>query len=150
MGVQTVGNVDTTQFILYDYPAIRKDDGVFLQDAGRVIPLEPFTLVAKIAATGKYVPYSDETAVDGTAIPAGIYIGDQILAADLVAGDVVDAPILLTGVRFADSKLVIESAKTLATIIAVGTINARTVEDELMRLQLIPENVIDISNFENS
>ena len=150
MGVQVVGNVDTTQFILYTFPSLRKDDAVILQDAGRATPLVQYTLMAKIAATGKYVPYTDETAVDGTAIPAGIYMGDDIAAADLVAGDVVDAPILFFGARFADTKLVIENSKLLTTIIAVGTINARTVEDELVRLTLIPENFVNISNFENT
>ena len=150
MAVQARKNIDTTQFILYSYPALRKDDAVILQDAGRAAVMAPFTLMAKIAASGKFTPFIDETATDGTALPAGIYLGDEIATADLVAGDIVDAPILIFGARFADSKLVIENAKTLGTIIAVGTINARTVEDELTRLTLIPENVVDISNFENA
>jgi len=150
MAVQARRDIDTTPFILFSYPAVRKDNGVLLQDGGRAVPLVSFTLLAKVAASGKFVPFTDETAVDGTAIPAGIYIGDDVAAADLVAGDVIDAPVLLFGARFADDKLVIENAKTLATIIDVGTVNARTVEDELISISLIPENVIDISNFENT
>ncbi len=149
MQVQARLDNDNTPFILLSLPAVINKAGVLLQDGGRAAVLFQYTLLSKIAATGKLVPYTDETAVDGTAIPYGIYMGCDILAADLVAGDVVDVQVLEGGAWFDKEKLVIENAKTLATVIAAATVNNRTVDDELRRLSLYSEETIEISSFEN-
>ncbi len=150
MSVQNSGNIDTRPFILESGPAAyRKDAETLLQDGGRGSDLLSRTLMAKIAVGGKVVPYTDETATNGTAIPFGVFdpegVFGDIPQQDIIDGDVLDIPILLFGAAFDKDKLVIENAKTLDTIIAVGTINARTVEDELRRNALIAVDTISAS-----
>ncbi len=147
--VQKSLNVDTRPFILEDFHTYRKDQETLFQDAGRGADLLSRTLMAKIAATGKVVPYTLETATNGTAIPFGVFdpegtFGD-IPQQDIIDGDVEGLPIVMFGAAFDKDKLVIENAKTLDTIIAVGTINARTVEDELRRNSLIAVDTISAS-----
>jgi len=155
MGVQNRVDIDTRPFILESLPSCKRiDKAVILTDAARTTPLLSRTLMAKIAATGKWVTYTDETAVDGTAKPAGIYdpegsLGD-IPAADIVAGDITDVPIIIFGALFDDSKLVIENSLTLSTIIATGTIQSETVSDALIKLSLIPQSTISGSLPENA
>lgn len=154
MGVQNRLDIDTRPFILEELPVCKRiDRAVIAQDAGRVEDLLSRTLMAKIAATGKWVPFTDETAVDGTAKPAGIYdpegeLGD-IATADIVAGDVTDVPIIIFGALFDDSKLVIENSKTLDTVIAATTVQAETVADALRKISLIPQSTISGSLPEN-
>lgn len=149
MNVQTRIDNNVTTFILLSLPAAINQNAVILTDGARAIPLEKYTLMAKIVATGKWVPFTDETAVDGSAIPTGIYMGPQIAAADIVAGDVADNQILEAGAYFAESKLIIENAKTMDTIVATGTVNAKTVRDHLKAIALYGEDTVDISSFEN-
>lgn len=150
MGVQNQTDVDTRPFILESGPdAYRKDAEILLQDGSRATDLLSRTLMAKIVATGKVEPYNDETATNGTAIPYGVFdpegsFGD-IPKQDIIDGDVEGLPILLFGAAFDKDKLVIENSKLLTTIIAVGTINARTVEDELRRNSLIAVDTISAS-----
>lgn len=121
----------TNKFILQELPeAIRVDDGVLLQDAGRgVVALLQFTLLGKIAATGKWVPY-DATAVDGSAAVPGILLSADVTGAALVAGDVTGQSILKFGARCDVGKLVLENG-TLATIVG-ATLEQRQVEDMLV------------------
>ncbi len=154
MTAQARVDVNTTPFILYDYPASRRDNAVIAQDAGRAADLAPYTLMSQIAATGKWVPFTDETATNGTAIPRGIFVPSElqgaIAQADIVAGDVVDVPIITFGAKFDEGKLVIENSKTLDTIIATTTVNAKTVRQALEEQTLIPVNTRTASLPENS
>lgn len=154
MSVQVRQNLTTEPFITYSHDCIRKDQETLLTDAGRTTPLLSRTLMSKIAATGKWVPFTDETAVDGTAIPQGIYdpegVRGEIAAADIAAADVVDIPIVIFGAIFDRDRLVIENSKTLATIIGAATIHAKTVEDALRERSLIAENQISVSSYENA
>ncbi len=127
------------------------DDAVILQDAGRTAILVYGTVMAKISASQKWTPFIDETAVDGTAIPQGIYVGNDIPAADLVAGDISDSAILAgAGCMVARDQITIENSKTLATVITVGTTDLRTVEDQLANRGIYVEDTVDISEFENA
>jgi hypothetical protein len=121
------------------------------QDVARVDPLLRNTAMAQIAASKKWVPFTDETLLTGEAIVRGIYRGDDIPAADLVAGDVTDVPIVVGGAAatFDTEQLVIENAKTLNTVVAAGTVNAHRVEDDLNRIGLFAESTVDIDEFEN-
>lgn len=154
MGIQNRLDIDTRPFILEELPVCKRlDRAVIAQDAGRTTDLESRTLMAKIAATGKWVPFTNEAATDGTAKPAGIYdpegeLGD-IAAADIAAGDVTDVPIIIFGALFDDSKLIIENSKTLDTVIAAGTVQAETVADALRKISLIPQSTISGSQPEN-
>ncbi|KPK96014.1 hypothetical protein AMJ80_02415 [bacterium SM23_31] len=154
MGLQTRLDIDTRPFVLEELPSCKRlDNAVLLQDAGRSGDIEPRTLMARIAATGKWVTYTDETATDGTAIPAGIYDPEgnlgAIAEADIQAGDVEDLPILIFGALFDRDLLVIENSKTLGTIIAATTVNAQTVEEALKKISLIPQNTDSGSAVEN-
>jgi hypothetical protein len=90
-----------------------------------------FTLA--ITANGKWVPF-DPANVDGSEVPQGIYVGADIAAADLVAGDVVDKPIIFHGIRFDADKLVFDDGvTTLDTQLSSGL----TVREELAHLTMI-------------
>lgn len=148
MNVQTSIVNKVLAFILYGIGYSRPDQTI-LTDAGRTTVLAFGTLMAKIAATQKWVPFTDETATDGTASPQGIYIGPDIAAADLVAGDIADAHILVGQASVDADQLVIENSKTLNTIIGVTSVNARTVKDQLAFRGLFVEDTIQISAQEN-
>lgn len=147
MSVQTNLDIDTTPFILLELPrASRVDNAVLLQDAGRTTPLAPYTLMAQIAASGKWVPWTSATATNGAAIPAGIFlpsdIQGEITAAQLVAGDVKDVSILTFGAQFDKAKLVIENSLTLATVVnpsdATNKYMVKTCQQILLEKSLIP------------
>ena len=149
MTVQASGSNLNFPFVLSGDSLI-KDTETLLQDAGRSAVLAFGTLMAKVAASGKWVPLTDETATDGTATARGIYLGDEVAAADLVAGDVVGAPILVGSACTIDSQqLTIENSKTLATVVGAATVNARTVEDDLASFGIFVESTIDIDELEN-
>lgn len=150
MAVQNSSNNANIPFILSGV-GLSRDDQVILTDAGRAIPLAPFTLMSKVAATQKWVPFTNEAAVDGSAIPQGIYIGDEIAAADIVAGDITDVFILVgKDVTVDVDQIVVENAKTLDTVITVGTTDLRTVRDHLANRGIFTEETVDISGFENA
>ncbi len=131
--------------------ALSRDDQVLLTDAGRVIPLAPFTVLAKVAATQKWVPFTNAAATDGSAVPQGIYIGESVTAAAIVAGDIVDLNVLLGGAITIDvDQLVIENSLTLDTVITVGTTDLRTVRDHLANRGIFVEDTVDISSFESA
>jgi len=146
--VQKRTDVDTRPFVLEGHPK-NLGNAVFEQDGGRSGDLETFTLLAQISANGKFTSYTDETATDGTADPGGIYLGATIPEQDIIDGDVSLVAILTDNATFDDTRLIIENSKLLATIIAAGTVNARTVEDVLRRRQLIPVSTINRAGFEN-
>jgi len=126
------------------------DDAVLAQDAGRSVPLVLGTVLSRILATGKYVPFTDETATDGTAQPSAVYLGADIPAADLVAGDVEDSIVVLGGSIILDKqRVVIENSKLLTTVIAATTVNARTVEDSLNMRGIFLGDSDDSTSFEN-
>lgn len=116
MAMQNQLDNSTRPFILYNYPSNRKK-GTIKQDLSRATVLKQYTVLGKIAATGLYVPLTSATATDGSAIPAGIYIGEDIPAATLVAGNVTDCDILTSGARFDEALLVLENSVTIDTVI---------------------------------
>ncbi len=150
MSVQNRLDIVNKSFILDASLSATKDSLTILQDAGRAAPLVFGTLMAKVAASGKYVPFINEAATDGTALPIAVYIGADIPTADLVAGDVVDKICLLGGDVIIDkNRLVIENAKTLATVIGAVTIHAKTVEDVLNDRGIFMGESDDSTSFEN-
>jgi hypothetical protein len=151
MAVQSRLNIDTTPFFLSGNMAVR-DDELIKQDLGRTVDLAQYTLMSQEAATGKWVPFTDETATDGTAIPRGIYSGEDIPFAKIVDSDV-PAFIVVGGggiATFDKDKLIIENSKALDTVIDSGTVNAHTVEDDLRRIGLFTQYTVDATRYENS
>lgn len=150
MSVQNRQDQSNKPFILDSGLAVTKGSGILLTDGGRATPLLFGTLLAEISATGKLVPYSDETAVDGTATPAGIYIGNDIPAADIVAGDIEDLQYLKgCSVLIDKEQLVIENAKTISTVIGAGSVGAKTVEKSMNELGIFLGSSENITEFEN-
>jgi len=94
-----------------------------------------------VTSVAKYVPLT-AVGVNGEASVAGIYIGDDILAATLVASDVTDAVMLKGDAYFDKNQLVLENSLTLASVLPSG----KTVEQELAALGLLAEDTIDISS----
>ena len=131
---------------------IYRDNETILTNAGRTTPLKQFTLMAQVVATGKWVPLTDVTATTGAAIAKGVYVGDDITAAALVAGDVTGCPIVVGGdlSTFDGGQLIIENSVTLATVVGATTVTAHRVSDDLARIGLYAESVVDIENFENA
>jgi hypothetical protein len=152
MNNQTLTNFDMEPFFLDGSP-IEKIDSVIIQDAQRATPLLFGTLMAQIAASKKYTPFINEAAVDGTAYPCGIYLGADILAADLVAGDATGCIIAVRGNPisfYTTSGLTIENNKTLDTVIGAATIHAKTVRQHLLELGFKFEGTVSIDKYENT
>lgn len=150
MAVQTAINNSTVPFIRSGETVVREAATVS-QDAGRTTPLVFGTLMAKKTADGEWVPFTNAAATDGTAIPRGFYLGDEISAASLVAGDVTDVPILVGGgaATLDRDQIVIENSLTLGTVIGSG-VASYTVEDAINSVGLFPEFTVDIDEFENA
>lgn len=99
-----------------------------------------------VAENGKGVPF-DAEAVDGSEIPSGIFMGADITAAALVAGDVVDNAVIYSGLKFDEAKLVFDNGTdTLDTVMATG----RTIRAELELMDLVAQTVDVTTNFENA
>lgn len=150
MSVQVSKNNSNLPFVLESGLTVENDQGVLFQDAGRAADLVFGTALAMIVVTKKLVPYSNEAAIDGSAIPHGVYTGETILAADIVAGDVADVQYIKGGACMLDkNQLVIENAKTLDTVIGAGTLTASTVEKEFNKLGIFFAATESITGFEN-
>lgn len=106
------------------------DNETIAQDALRVAFLAEYTVMAQIATganAGKWVPWSNLTADDGSAFPLSILMVDGgISAAQIAAGDVSGAYLLIggAGVKIDGSQLVFDagvgggcSALSLASIL---------------------------------
>lgn len=143
--VQTDNNLQ--DLVIFGHAAVKQGQ-TLKQDAGRSGDLVHNTLMAKVAATGKWIPFTNEASTDGTAIPQGIYIGDDITEADIKAGDVEDLQILVGAWVVIDKNLLtIENSKLLTTVITVGTTDLRTVEDHLAESGIFMQDTIEISSF---
>jgi hypothetical protein len=145
MAVQGRLNLATYTFILSGQ-AYALTNETLKQDAGRAADLLANTVVSLDPVTNKWVPFTDEAAVDGTEKPTGVIL-DTVAQADIVAGDVTGISVLVgAGCAVDKSMLVIENAKTLLTVI--GTLNI-TVEQCLRWAGIYMEPTIDITSFEN-
>ena len=148
MSVQNSANVTNFPFIL-DGNSKDKPLETIAQDAGRTVDLARYTLMSYNPTTTKWVPFTDETATDGTQIPSGIVLATVEYEA-IVAGDVEDVPILIANAEFDQNQLVIENSKTLATIVNVPTSLNKSVEELLRWAGLIASDTIPIDEFENA
>lgn len=157
MAVQ--GRVDLTSvpFFLSGRTVVR-DAEVILTNGARTTPLKQYTLMGQVAASRKWVPLTDVAALDGSNTARGIYVGDDIPAAALVAGDVANCPVVVGGdlATFDSSLLVIENSVTLNSVVSDdpagadnGVVNTRIVADDLARIGFYAEATVDIDNFEN-
>ena len=147
MAVQSRQDYSSTPFILQG-SGLSKTKQTLLQDAGRSGDLLRHTLMAYNPTTAKWVPYTDETATDGTQIPAGIIMA-SVTEASIIAGDVINIPILVRGLVVDKNALVIENSLTLATIVNVPAGLNKSVEELLRGTGIFMQNTTGINRFEN-
>ena len=100
-----------------------------------------------LTGTGTATAGTGGTGVD---LPQGIYMGDAITAATLVAADVVDLPILLRGAMFDEDKLVLENSLDLDDVVGAGDPGAKTIRDILIDRNLVPTTTSTINAAENA
>lgn len=125
-----------------------KQSQTLKQDAGRSGDLVWATVMAKVSATQKWIPFTNEASTDGTAIPQGIYVGSDITEAVIIAGDVEDLEILVgAGVSIDQNLITIENSKTLLTVITVGTTDIRNVEDHLAEIGIFMQDTTEVSSY---
>ena len=100
-----------------------------------------------ITADGDYVPLAID-GVGGAEYVAGIFLGAEILAATIVAGDVANQLALLGGnlTVTGDDVVLDDGVMTLDTVLPSG----KTVNEELALLGIFTEDTVDISSFENA
>ena len=151
MAVQTRVNNDTTPFVLGCQSLIKK--GVIAQNGARTTVLKKYTVLAQVASTGKYTPYVSGTTTTGASVPTAIYMGDDIAAADLVAGDIEDVDILVGGGCLVDKNQVVFDDGTLTNAsVVIAIANAfwtLTAEKCLGLFGIYQQDTIDISEIEN-
>ena len=107
-----------------------KDQETILTDGSRTVPLAFGTIMSKLSATGKWVPFllANLGASDGSQYPAGILVADGgYTAAQYSAADITNAPILVGGGVKVDSQQIIfdkgsTGVATAATLASVPTV----------------------------
>lgn len=121
------------------------------QNAARTTALLYGTVMAYNATTQMWVPFVGLADVEGESVPRGVYLGDDILAATLVAGDVEDIAILLGGCCRIDGQLLVwdDDTRSAVSIVNPGTIEARTAGQCLADVGIFIEDTEDISEYEN-
>jgi hypothetical protein len=148
MAVQTRQDNSTEPLILSDSSDVRNEN--VAQNGQRALILAKGTVMAQIAATRLWTPWINTAGVDGSAVPRGILL-DDILAADLVVGDVEDVPMLIGNARVNESAVIFD-ADTLSadSVIGAGTIHAKTGRAALLtEANIRLELTIAISEHEN-
>jgi hypothetical protein len=149
MPVQNRSDNTNIPLILSDDSLVRSE--TIAQDAQRTTDLLYGTVMAKNATTGFWVPFTVLNDVAGESVPRGIYLGNDIEAADLVDGDIVGQPILV-GNATVNESLVVWDDDTLdaESIVNPGTIEARQAREALADAAgIFLELTVDISEFEN-
>jgi len=98
-----------------------------------------------VTADGDYVPLDPDDLLGGADV-AGIYIGDAVTAAKIVAGDVSNSPVLVGGkCTIDDDMLVFENSLTLASVMPDG----KSVREALEDLGIFPESTLDIDSHQS-
>lgn len=149
MAVQVRLNNQTNKLILSDDSLVR--NGTIAQYAGRTTPILQNTVVAFNATSRQWVPFNSLVQTNGESVPRGIYLGDDLLAADVADDDIEDCAILV-GNATVDEDLLIWDDDTLSanSIVNPATIEARTAMYALIESAgIFIEDTIAISEQEN-
>lgn len=149
MAVQSERDTTTVPLLKSGNSFVR--NGTIEQDATRTAILLENTVMAYNATTEMWVPFTVLNDTEGESVPRGIYVGDDIAIADLVAGDIEDAPIIIGGCATVDAQILIYDEDTLDgdSIVNPGTIEARSATQCLADIGLFVEDTINISEYEN-
>ena len=155
MTLQASLNVDLTNLVQGGYP--NYEGGTLLTNGSRSGDLATNTVMAKVAASGKWVPMTDVDAADGQWKPRGIYVGPTITEAAIKAADVTldDGSMLVGGsnVFINQALLVFENSLTLASVLIMNTDTPQswgTIKDAFREIGLWTMSVIDASTYENA
>jgi hypothetical protein len=149
MAVQARRDQSTEPLILSDSSDV--ENGDIVQDAQRAADLLFGTVMAQVAATELWTPWVAVNGVDGSAYPRGIYLGDTIPAADLVAGNVRGVPILVGNARVNENAVVFDQdTLNAASVIGAATIHAVTGRKAILQTANIRlQDTVAISDHEN-
>jgi hypothetical protein len=125
MAVQERQDLSNTPLILSDESDVENHS--IIQNESRTTELLYGTVMAQIAASQLWTPFISVAGTDGSGVPRGIYLGDNIAAADLVAGNVEDIPILVGNAKVNESEVIWDGDTLDAdTVVAPATVEART------------------------
>ena len=159
MAVQARLDQANIPFVLEGKPFVAMGQ-TLLTIAGRTVPLYKYTLMSQIASTLKWAPWlqANLAGTTGTQYPLGIYMGDDLTAAQIAAADVLNLPILVggSGLVIDEGQLVFDlgdtgvgALGTLAVIPTVPTNLALTARSLLHLRGIYPKSTIAISAYEN-
>lgn len=149
MAVQERQDNTTEPLILSGLSYVK--NGIISQDAARTTDLLHNTVMAYNATLEQWGPFNDLTATEGLGVPRGIYVGDDILAADLVAGDIEDCPIIVGGCCTVNADLLVfdDGTLDLNSIVNPANIEARAAGYALIQCGIFAEVTEAISEHEN-
>lgn len=149
MAYQARANLSNTPLILSDSPDV--ENGDIAQNEQRTTDLLYGTVMAQISATGLWTPFNAVAGTDGSGVPRGIYLGDDIDAEDLSDADIEDVPILVGNARVNESEVVWDDDTLSAdTVVAPATVEARTARralEESVNIRL--EATVQTTDYEN-
>lgn len=146
MAVQSRLDIDNTSRILGGVGFFRKV--TIKQNTGRTADIKSGTVLTEITTAGtdkgKYNPI---TAL--TTWPSGVYLGEDIASADIVAGDVEDVYILVGGRGVILRDLVLENSLVMDGVITTGG-TTLTLQRCLEQAGIWQQDIVWVSNYENS
>ena len=139
----------TVPLILSENSLVKNE--TIIANAGRTTPLLYGTVMCKIAASGLWTPFVNAALTTGASIPRGIYLGDDIPAADLVAGNIADIPMLVGNATVNESLVVFDDGTLNAeSVIGAASIHAAMARDVIAAVSNIYfELTENISEHEN-
>ena len=115
MAVSLSTSYDTSSLDLKDVVSLQNQ--TIVQDGARAAVLAQYTVLYQDPATAKWSPLISLAGSDGSELPQGILLNEDIAAADLVAGDVTGLDILTAG-RVNQDKVVLENSLVVTGEIA--------------------------------
>jgi hypothetical protein len=130
MAYQARVDNNNSPLILSDESDVRNETLASIQ--GRTTDLLFGTVMAQNATTRRWVPFNSLVATNGESVPRGIYLGEDIDAADIAAEHIDDVPILVGNARV-NENLVVWDDDTLNadSIVNPANIEARTARQAL-------------------
>lgn len=133
---------DITGFIISGGPALVRDNET-MATSGAGPDIVDNTVLAQDPTTRKWTPIIDAADAVGLSWPRGIYIGDTILSATIIAGDVTGLSVIVgadTGLHVDEAKLIFE-AGTLDLDTELGPVDAAGANKKTMRAALNDLNI---------
>lgn len=149
MAVQGRLDISNIAFIRQGTSLVKEAE-VVAQDGARTTDLEFGTVMAQNPTSLKWVPLTDVTLNTGEQLPQGVLLY-TIPFAQLVAGDVVDMPILKKGEILDRESVILENSLTFASVITNPDLPLNvTVESWLAQNNIFTEYTVDITGYENA